>query len=197
MQTKTNFTMDFQVDVEHCVDVLRKGGLILYPTDTIWGIGCDATNDKAVQRIFVLKKRAEAKTMIVLLADERDILKYTTQPDLRVFDFLKTVQKPTTIIYEGAVGLATNVINVDGTAAIRLVKEPFCKNLIKRFRKPVVSTSANISGEPSPKFFTDINEEIKSSVDYVVHYRQDDHTIQEPSAIVKWKKDGTAEFIRL
>jgi L-threonylcarbamoyladenylate synthase len=188
--------LDFQDDIEQCIAVLRKGGLILYPTDTVWGIGCDATNDESVQKIFALKKRSGIKSMIVLLADERDILKYTAQPDLRVFDFLKTAQKPTTVIYEGAIGLAANLISVDGTAAIRIVKETFCKHLIRRFRKPVVSTSANFSGEAPPKFFADISEEIKSKVDYVAHYRQDDIAIHEPSAIIKWNKDGVPEFIR-
>jgi len=120
---KINFVLEFQDDIEKAVDVLRKGGLILYPTDTIWGIGCDATNEDAVQKIYNLKKRAETKSMIVLLADELDVLKYTSQPDLRVFDFLKTRLKPTTVIYEGAMGLASNLIYADGSAAIRLVKE--------------------------------------------------------------------------
>lgn len=191
-----NLDLDFQDDIEKCIAVLREGGLILYPTDTIWGIGCDATNEGAVQKIFFLKKRAETKSMIVLLADERDILKYTSQPDLRVFDFLKTVQRPTTVIYEGAVSLAPNLIYKDGTAAIRLVKEPFCRNLIKRFRKPVVSTSANISGYPSPKVFAGINDEIKTKVDYVVRYRQSDTALHQPSSIVRWNKDGAPEFIR-
>ena len=188
--------MDFQFDIEQAVDALRKGGLILYPTDTIWGIGCDATNADAVQKVFALKKRAEAKSMIVLLADERDVLKYTSQPDLRVFDFLKSRHKPTTVIYEGAIGLAPNLIHADGTAAIRLVKDPFCRHLIKRFRKPVVSTSANFSEKPSPRYFADVSEEIKRKVDYVVRYRQDDNTIHQPSSIVKWNKDGAPGFIR-
>lgn len=188
--------MEFQDDIEQALDVLRKGGLILYPTDTIWGIGCDATNADAVQKIFVLKKRAETKSMIILLTDELDVLKYTSQPDLRVFDFLKTMQKPTTVIYDGAMGLAPNLIHADGSAAIRLVKEPFCRHLIKRFRKPIVSTSANFSGEPSPKCFADISEEIKNKVDYVVRFRQEDNTVHLPSAIIKWNKNGIPEFIR-
>lgn len=188
--------MEFQDDIDEAVDVLRAGGLILYPTDTIWGLGCDATNSDAVQKIFALKKRAETKSMIVLLADERDVLKYITQPDLRVFDFLKTRNKPTTVIYEGATGFAANLIPADGTAAIRLTRDPFCRHLIKRLRKPVVSTSANISGMPSPKYFTDVAEEIKSKVDYVVRYRQHDNTACEPSSIVKWNKEGIPEFIR-
>ncbi|HXB43142.1 MAG TPA: L-threonylcarbamoyladenylate synthase [Puia sp.] len=188
--------MDFQKDIEQAVEALHNGGLILYPTDTIWGIGCDATNAVAVQKIFALKKRSGTKGMIVLMTDEREVLKYTTQPDLRVFEFLKSVPRPTTVIYEGAIGLAHNLIGADGTAAIRLVKDRFCRHLIKRFRKPVVSTSANFSEKPSPKYFAEVSEEIKRAVDYVVRFRQDDDTIGKPSAIVKWNKDGVPAFIR-
>ncbi|MBS1666187.1 MAG: threonylcarbamoyl-AMP synthase [Bacteroidetes bacterium] len=188
--------LDFQDDIVQSIEIMRTGGLILYPTDTIWGIGCDATNAEAVQRIYSIKKRPESKSMIVLLAHERDILKYTSQTDLQIFSFLKTVQKPTTVIYEGAVGLATNLLPTDGTIAIRLVKEDFCRHLIKRFRKPVVSTSANISGNPSPRYFEEIDESIKEKMDYVVKWRQEEKTIHEPSAIVKWGKSGVAEFIR-
>jgi len=187
---------DFQNDIEECLKVLRNGGIILYPTDTIWGVGCDATNANAVQKIYELKKRSESKSMIVLVADERDILKYTSNPDLQVFDFLKNVKKPTTVIYDGAIGVAANLIHANGTIAIRLVQEIFCKNLIKRLRKPLVSTSANISGEMPPQFFSEISDEIKNNVDYIVQYRKDDSSIQQPSAIVKWNKDGTATIIR-
>ncbi|HEY6900205.1 MAG TPA: Sua5/YciO/YrdC/YwlC family protein, partial [Puia sp.] len=137
--------MDFEKDIVNCLEVLQRGGLILYPTDTIWGIGCDATNAEAVSKVYALKQRALAKSMIVLMAEERDVLKYTSQPDLRVFDFLQTVGKPTTVIYEGAIGLADNLVNEDGTVGVRLVQDDFCRHLIKRLRKPLVSTSANIS----------------------------------------------------
>src|SRR5579859_7246830 len=119
--------MDFDKDIEQALAVLTAGGLILYPTDTIWGIGCDATNPDAVARVYALKQRAAAKSLIVLMADERDIVKYTSAPDLRVFDFLKTTTKPTTVIYEGAIGFAENLVNEDGTVAIRLVDDMFCK----------------------------------------------------------------------
>jgi L-threonylcarbamoyladenylate synthase len=178
------------------LEVLHKGGLILYPTDTIWGIGCDATNAGAVKKVFALKKRKETKSLIVLLADERDVLKHVSQPDLRVFDFLKTVKKPTTVIYEGVIGLADNLLNEDGTVAIRLVSEPFCKHLIKCFRKPVVSTSANISGEQAPQFFDAITEPIKNGVDYIVQYRRDDKTVKEPSAIIRWNKNAIPVVVR-
>jgi L-threonylcarbamoyladenylate synthase len=186
----------FENDIAASLTVLHSGGLILYPTDTVWGIGCDATNPEAVRKVFELKQRAETKSLIVLVTDQRDILKYTSQPDLRIFDFLKTVQQPTTVIYEGAIGLAPNLINADGTIAIRLVDDPFCRHLIRRFRRPLVSTSANRSGAPAPASFKDIAEEIKAGVDYIVHYRQNDSAPKQPSTIVKWNPDGTTTVIR-
>ena len=186
----------FAADVERSLDVLRSGGIILYPTDTVWGLGCDATNPLAVDKIYKLKQRPENKNMIILLADERDILQYITEPDLNVFDYLKTVSKPTTVIYKGAIGIADNIIARDGTVAIRIVKEVFCKHLIKRFRKPIVSTSANKSGDPSPGTFQEIHADIRNGVDYVVRYRQDEKAIADPSAIVKWNTNGTVTIIR-
>jgi L-threonylcarbamoyladenylate synthase len=188
--------MDFDADLRNSLSALRSGGLILYPTDTIWGLGCDATNSEAVRKVFALKQRAEAKSLIVLMTEPRDILKYTSQPDPHIFDFLKTVTKPTTVIYEGAIGLAPNLIGSDGTIGIRLVKDEFCRHLIKRFRKPIVSTSANISGEPTPAFYRGIDPRILSGVDYIVHHRRDDETPHEPSAIVKWNPDGSVTVIR-
>src|SRR5277367_5856619 len=140
----------FVDDAENAVNVLRQGGTILYPTDTIWGIGCDATNALAVEKIITLKLRPQQKSFVVLTASEKDILQYTASPDLAVFDYLQTVTKPTTVIYEHALGLAENVINEDGSVAIRICSDEFCRYIIKRFRKPIVSTSANISGEPFP-----------------------------------------------
>jgi L-threonylcarbamoyladenylate synthase len=188
--------MEFEKDIENCLAVLQAGGLILYPTDTVWGIGCDATNAGAVSKVYALKQRVAAKSLIVLMADERDVLKYTSQPDLRIFDFLQTVSKPTTVVYEGAIGFADNLVNEDGTVAIRLVEEVFCRHLIKRFRKPLVSTSANISGEVSPAFFREVDARIVGGVDYVVWYRRDDETPREPSAIVRWNADASVTVIR-
>jgi len=188
--------MNFDNDIDRSLAVLHSGGLILYPTDTIWGIGCDATNPAAVAKVYDLKQREAAKSLIVLMADKRDILKYTSQPDLRIFDFLDTVQKPTTVIYEGAIGLAPNLINADGTIAIRLVDDPFCRHLIKRFRKPLVSTSANISGDPAPAFYREIDPRIQAGVDYTVEHRRDDTTPREPSAIIKWNAAGEPTVIR-
>jgi L-threonylcarbamoyladenylate synthase len=186
----------FEKDVENCLATLQTGGLILYPTDTIWGIGCDATDPAAVKKVYDLKQRVETKSLIVLMADERDVLKYTSQPDLRIFDFLRSVDRPTTVIYEGAIGLAENLVSADGSIAIRLVADPFCRHLIRRFRKPIVSTSANISGNAAPAFFRDIDARIIAGPDYVVQYRQDDTTPRQPSAIVKWNPNGTPTVIR-
>ena len=187
--------VNFETDIEKCLQVLKNGGLILYPTDTVWGIGCDATNEKAVERVYALKKRPDEKAMIVLMADEREVLQYVASPDLQVFDYLQETKKPTTVIYHGAIGLADNLVAQDGSIAIRICNEEFCRHLIKRFRKPVVSTSANISGKPTAEIFTDIEDEIKDGVDYVVNYRQDDKTIAAPSSVIKWD-NGKLEVLR-
>lgn len=187
---------DFQQDVDACLNVLRRGGLILYPTDTVWGIGCDATDAAAVEKIFVLKRRPSHKSLIVLLADERDLLQYVPNPDLRIFDYLQTAEKPTTVVYDAAVGLADNVLHEDGSAAIRIVEDKFCRHLIKRFRKAIVSTSANVSGEPAPLSFAAISPEIRNGVDYIVQYRQNDDRPATPSAVVKWNKDGSVTVLR-
>jgi len=186
----------FNTDIEACLRVLESGGLILYPTDTIWGIGCDATNEAAVEKIFTLKKRIETKALIVLIADERSLLQYVASPHIEVFDYIQGVSKPTTIIYENAIGLASNLLAEDGSVGIRICADEFCKHLIKRFRKPIVSTSANVSGFPPPKVFSDIDIAVKEGVDYVVHYRQDDTIPVEPSAVVKCNKDGSFTILR-
>jgi len=187
--------MFFEPDIEKSLEVLKTGGTILYPTDTIWGIGCDATNATAVEKIIELKQRPSQKSFVVLVADEREILKYVASPDLAVFDYLDKTQKPTTVIYEHALGLAENVLAEDGSVAIRICKEEFCKHLIKRFRKPIVSTSANISGMPAPASFNDVDEAIISSVDCVVQYRQDEELKAVPSSIIKWG-NGNVIIIR-
>jgi L-threonylcarbamoyladenylate synthase len=187
---------DFETDIERCLDVLEQGGTILYPTDTIWGIGCDATNAEAVDKVFAIKERPGSKSMIILVPDEKDLLQYVANPDPQVVDFLKNATKPTTVIYRGAIGLADNLIHEDGTIAIRVVQEKFCRHLLKRFRKPIVSTSANLSGDPAPKKFSEILNHIRTSVDYVVNYRQDDETEAESSAVVKFDKNGEAVYLR-
>jgi L-threonylcarbamoyladenylate synthase len=186
----------FETEVEQALQVLREGGVILYPTDTIWGIGCDATNEEAVRRIYQIKNREDSKSMIILVADERDVLRYVAAPDLAVFDFIEAQTRPTTIIFEHAVGLPDNLVAENGSIAIRVARDEFCKHLIKRLRKPIVSTSANISGQSSPKNFSEVSDEIKAGVDHVVKWRQEDTTTALPSQIIKWNNDGTRTVIR-
>ncbi|MGN6164579.1 MAG: L-threonylcarbamoyladenylate synthase [Flavisolibacter sp.] len=186
----------FETEVETALEVLRNGGIILYPTDTIWGLGCDATNAEAVKKIYDIKQREDTKSLIILMADEREILQYVAAPDLSVFDFIEKQNRPTTIIFENAVGLPSNLIAQDGSIAIRLVRDEFCRYLIKRLRKPIVSTSANISGQPSPQAFKNISEEIKSNVTHIVQWRQDNETPAQPSQIIKWNSDGSYTVIR-
>jgi L-threonylcarbamoyladenylate synthase len=188
--------VDFEKDIEQCLQVLKTGGLILYPTDTIWGIGCDATNAEAVEKIYKLKKRSDEKAMIVLVADEKDVLNHVAAPDLQVFDHLQHTKKPTAVIYEGAIGLADNLVAKDGTVAIRICHDEFCRNLLKRFRKPIVSTSANISGAQVARIFDEVTDEIKNAVDHIVKYRQEDTVISEPSSVIRWNKDGSITLLR-
>ena len=176
----------FEKDIEKCLETLKGGGLVLYPTDTVWGIGCDATNKEAVEKIYKLKRRSDEKAMIVLVADERDIMQHVAAPDLSLFDYLEKTVKPTTVVYEGALGFADNIVANDGSIAIRICKDEFCRQLIKRFRKPIVSTSANISGTTAAKFFKEISDEIRNGVDYVVEYKQQDETSAQPSTLIKW-----------
>jgi len=188
--------MLFKNDIEQCLTVLKSGGIILYPTDTVWGIGCDATNETAVAKIYALKNRIESKSMIILVAEESEILHYTSPQTNQIFDYLKGIHKPVTVIYPNAKDLAKNIINSDGTVGIRIAKDDFCKELIHAFGKPIVSTSANISGYPTPGIFSDIDILIKSGVDYVVQYRQEDDQPASPSTIIKIKEDGDIEIIR-
>jgi L-threonylcarbamoyladenylate synthase len=188
--------MDFEKDIEQCLTVLKAGGLILYPTDTVWGIGCDATNADAVERVYLLKNKADKNTMVVLVADERDVLQYVASPDLALFDYLEEVGKPTTVIYEGAIGLAENLVHENGSIAIRICNELFCKHLIRRFRKPIVSASVNFSGEEIPPTFSSLSDEIKAGVNYIVTYRQDESNMAGPLSVIKWN-NGLPEIIRL
>jgi L-threonylcarbamoyladenylate synthase len=187
---------DFTIDVENCLRVLAAGGVILYPTDTVWGLGCDATNEQAVQKIINIKGKENNQGLIVLLASERDIIKYVTEIDLSVFDYLNKTSKPTTVIYKGGTGVAENVLAKDGTIAIRLTQDEFCRHIIKRFRKPIVSTSANLHGFKTPQTFIDIDETIKELVDYTVEYRQKDTNSLPASSLIKWVQGSTPEIIR-
>ena len=183
-------------EVEKSLTVLKEGGIILYPTDTIWGIGCDATNAEAVAKIFKLKGREENKSMIILLDTENKLASYVNDiPDV-AYDLIEYAENPLTIIYSGAKNLASNTVNQDGTIAIRIVKHEFCQQLIQRFRKPIISTSANKSGETSAATFAEISDDIIKGVDYVVNWQQNDSSPKKPSTIMKLEPDGRFEFIR-
>jgi len=185
----------FDTSVEKALEVLRSGGVILYPTDTVWGLGCDATNAEGIKKIYEIKKRDDSKSLIIMVAEEREILQYVASPDLQVFHFIQQQTRPTTVIFENAVGLPENLVSADGSIAIRIVRDEFCRHLIKRLRKPIVSTSANISTEPAPSNFAQVVTLIREAVDYIVPWRKDDETPVQPSQIVKWN-NGAVEFIR-
>jgi L-threonylcarbamoyladenylate synthase len=186
----------FTNEVIKAAEIVKNGGLILYPTDTIWGIGCDATNYDAVERIFQIKKRDSNKSMIVLMKDYnelKDYLKILPQID---FEQFKNEIRPLTVIYQHAINLAENVIAKDGSIAIRIPKDDFCNELIKSIGVPLVSTSANFSGEPSAENFKNISEELKYQVDYIVNYAQDLVKDAKPSRIIKIMDDGKIIVIR-
>lgn len=188
--------VDFEDDIKRCIQVLSDGGTILYPTDTVWGLGCDALNEQAVDKIFDIKQRPKEKSMIILLADARDILQYVAAPPPDIIAMVEAFDRPTTIVYNNALDFPPNVINADGSIAIRVTEDPFCKALIKRFRRPIVSTSANISGAPTPATYKTISDEIKNGVDYTVHYRQNDDTVKPPSRLIRIDDDGHIVIIR-
>lgn len=185
-----------QEDIKKAIEILKSGGIILYPTDTIWGIGCDATNEEAVKRIYELKQRDDSKSMLVLLDNPVKLQAYVQEvPDI-AWDLIDLTDKPLTIIYEGAKNLAVNLIAPDGSIGIRITDELFSRDLCKQFRKPIVSTSANISGDPSPARYSKISPAIKNGVDYVVKYRQKENVEVKPSGILRLGKNGTIQIIR-
>ncbi|MFP4556503.1 MAG: L-threonylcarbamoyladenylate synthase [Bacteroidales bacterium] len=182
--------------IKEAIEVLKKGGIILYPTDTIWGIGCDATNPEAVDRVYKLKQREDSKSMLVLVHNPNLINQYINDvPDV-AWDLIEVTDKPLTIIYPDAKNLASNLIAANGSVGIRVVKHAFCEQLIHRFRKPIVSTSANISGSPSPKGFYDIDDRILDGVDYIVPTEFDESTSTSPSGIIQLGKGGEVKVIR-
>ncbi|WP_039053251.1 L-threonylcarbamoyladenylate synthase [Sphingobacterium sp. T2] len=183
-------------DLNKALETLKNGGIILYPTDTIWGIGCDATNPEAVEKVFALKGRDKSKSMIVLLHNDNQLAGYVNDVPEVAYQLIEVADRPMTIIYSNAKNLASNVIAEDGSVGIRIVNHPFCQQLLQRFRKPIVSTSANISGQPSAAAFDEIAEEIKQGVDYIVQYGQQDTTKGKPSIIMKLDPSGKFEFIR-
>jgi L-threonylcarbamoyladenylate synthase len=185
-----------QNDLKKAFDILKSGGVILYPTDTIWGIGCDATNPEAVSRIYQIKKREDSKSMLILLENPAFLERYVNDVPEIAWELVEISNTPLTVIYPGAKNLARNLIAEDGSIGIRFTKEEFTAKLLQRFRKPVVSTSANISGQKAPAFFDEISEEIKSQVDYIVEYRQNDTTPAKPSGVIKLWPGGRIDIIR-
>lgn len=182
-------------EIYKALEVLKRGGLILYPTDTVWGIGCDATNADAVDKVFALKQRAEEKAMICLVSDFKMLNQFVEDVPEVAYDILKYAEKPTTIIYDQPIRVAENLVSEDNTLAIRVTKDDFCNKLLRKFRKPIVSTSANISGQKTPSSFKDINPEIVKNVDYVVNLHRSKKS-DKPSAIIKLSNDGKVSVIR-
>ena len=183
-------------DIRAAIDVMKRGGTILYPTDTIWGIGCDATNPEAVRKVFEIKQREDSKALICLVDSPGRLQRYVRNvPDV-AWDIIDLATKPTTIILNGAAGLAPNLLAEDGSVGLRVTSEVFSYSLCYRFQKAIVSTSANISGQPAPQTFADISDEIKNAVDYVCLSRQRDTSRHEPSSIIKLTPSGEVTVIR-
>jgi len=187
---------DINQEIRKCVDVLRTGGVILYPTDTIWGLGCDPTNQKAVEKIFDIKHRSPDKSLLLLVDSETMIERYVEDIPEIAFDLINTADTPLTIIYDKGLGLAQDVCAEDGSVGIRLTRERFTNELCKSFGKPIVSTSANFSGEPSPQCFDEISDELKEKVDYIADFRRDESTPKKPSGIIRLSKGGVIKILR-
>jgi len=182
-------------EINNALKILKQGGIILYPTDTVWGIGCDATNFDAIEKIYKLKKRNESKSLICLVSDLKMLNYYIQNIPEAAYDILKYADKPTTIIYDKPVRVAKNLIAKNNTLAIRIVKDGFSNQLIRKLRQPIVSTSANISGKPTPKSFKEISQEIIKGVDYVVNLPHEKKAVK-PSSIIKLSNDGKVIVIR-
>lgn len=183
-------------EIVQCLKTLSAGGLILYPTDTVWGIGCDATNAEAVKKVYQLKQRDDSKALIVLIDSADHLDHYVVDVPMIARELIDVAVKPLTIIYEGAYNLATNVLGDQDSVGIRIPNDEFCHRLCERFGKPIVSTSANVSGAPTAKTFADIDASIVQGVDYAVQYRRDDHASRHPSNIILLSRDGTFKIIR-
>lgn len=183
-------------EIKKASQIMAKGGVILYPTDTIWGIGCDATNPEAVKRVYDIKQRTDSKALLVLVDSAVKVDFYVKEvPDV-AWDLIELATRPLTIIYDGARNLAPNLLAEDGSVGIRVTNERFSQQLCRQFRKAIVSTSANISGTPSPHCFGDISEEVKQAVDYIVDFRRDETTQATPSSIIKLGAKGEVKIIR-
>lgn len=183
-------------EVAKAFQVIKDGGIILYPTDTIWGIGCDATNTEAIKRIFQLKQRDEAKSMIILLDTDNKLESYVSDVNPLAYDLIEYAENPLTLVMPGAKNISPALIAADGSVGVRICKHEFCQQLIQRMKKPLVSTSANVSGKPSPQYFSQIDDEIIQGVDYVVDIDQHSKEIKTPSTIMRLAPDGKFEFLR-
>ncbi len=188
--------MTISDDIENCLGVLLNGGVILYPTDTVWGLGCDSTNSKAVKKLFRIKRRQESKSLILLSDNLSMVGRYVTDIPDKASQFIVSSKRPVTIIYPGAVNLADGIAAEDGSVGIRITNDKFCQQLIRMFQKPIVSTSANISGEKTPALFDEISAEIKDSVDYIVYHRRKDRRRHKPSPVIKINSDGAFTVLR-
>ncbi len=188
--------MNCEIDIKNAVEVLRKGGVILYPTDTIWGIGCDAQNEEAVRRVYEIKQREDSKALICLVDSANRMQRYFRNVPEVAWDLIEYADRPLTLILDGAVNVAPNLVAEDGSLGMRVTQEEFSRQLCYRFQKAIVSTSANISGEPSPKSFYDIPESITSKVDYIVQFARGRKSDGRPSSIIKLAEDGAVTIIR-
>ena len=183
-------------EIKRACEVLQRGGIILYPTDTVWGIGCDATNEEAVRRVYEIKQRSDSKALLVLVDSPVKVDFYVHEVPEIAWDLLEVADKPLTIIYDQGRNLAPNLLAHDGSIGIRVTGEAFSQQLCRQFRKAIVSTSANISGQPSPANFSEISEEVKRAVDYIVDYRQEETLRPRPSSIIKLGQGGMVQIIR-
>jgi L-threonylcarbamoyladenylate synthase len=188
--------MIFEEDIKESLAVLKNGGIILYPTDTIWGLGCDATNSAAVEKIFRIKSRSENKSLLILVSNEQMVDRYVREVPEITYELTSVTDTPLTIIYPNGKNLAQGVCAEDGSVGIRICHDDFCNELISRFRKPIVSTSANFSGNPTPGNFSEIDKSVIDMVDFVVLYRQDDRRKQSASPVIKIEQNGTFKIIR-
>ncbi|UOB18268.1 L-threonylcarbamoyladenylate synthase [Abyssalbus ytuae] len=184
-----------QKEIDNCLSIINSGGLILYPTDTVWGIGCDATNPEAVKKVYKLKQREDSKALICLVSDIRMLEKFVYEVPQPAYDIIQLSTKPTTIIYDQPINVAGNLIAPDNTLAIRVASDEFCQKLIRKLKRPLVSTSANISGRPTPMSFSEISSEILKGVDYIVNLHRD-KTNNNPSTIIKLSNSGIVKIIR-
>lgn len=186
----------FQPDLQPTVDTLRRGGVILYPTDTVWGIGCDATNSDAVRRIFDIKHRTDSKALIVLVDSVAMLERYVDEVPEVAYQLIEAAVRPITIVYDHGINLAPELLAADSSVGIRVTSNPFCRELCRRLRRPIVSTSANISGAPAARFFSEIDPAIVAAADFIPQYRRDDTTALPPSSVIKIAADGQFRILR-